>query len=362
MKCDINGTKFQWVRRTVSDGDIYYDRDTRTVYRNRPQVISGNEQPLWSLPTFISEAPLKVYFDFTYLCNLECRHCITNSSPRAEKINELRSDRIKTIMDELASIGVLELGIGGGEPLCHSDLFSFLTHARTLQLNIVLTTNGILVTPLVAERIKESGISELRVSFDGSQPVHDLIRGIGNYRKALEAIKLLIRHGVKAVPRLTVCNDETLGLDNLFKDLKLIGATSIKVAIIEPRGRASLSTNKGLFKYERDDKISSVLLDLAQKYDLKLKLPSDLAGCAELADGGDLRLGKIKSCGSGLETAYISPYGNVQPCSGTPEYVFGNVKDNSFISVWKNAAADSWRKRACSSCSWCLCVQKTQSN
>ena len=68
-----------WIRRKTSNGDIFYDADNRKVYRDGADIIPVTSQDFYSLPTFDSRAPLKVYFDFTYLCNLECRHCITNS-------------------------------------------------------------------------------------------------------------------------------------------------------------------------------------------------------------------------------------------------------------------------------------------
>lgn len=349
-----SGTK--WMHRSTADGEIYYDRTTRMVYRNQ-KPSDYTENPVSHLASFEPQAPLKVYFDFTYLCNLECQHCITNSSPRANRNNELKSERIRQIMNELAAIGVLELGIGGGEPLCHPDLDSLLAHAASLQLNTVLTTNGVLVTAEKGKLLRDAGVFEVRVSFDGSETVHDDIRGKGVYQRALKAVQTLIRIGVTTVPRLTLCKDDLNGLDTLFKDLKSVGATSVKAALVEPRGRASLSQNQDLFKYNRDLTTATLLRDLSQKHAMKLKMPSDMAGCAEFSDGGELRLGKIKSCGSGLETAYVSPTGNVQPCSGTPEHAFGNITSDAFMDSWTNAQAIAWRQRAGASCTWCLCLQ-----
>ena len=353
----MNKTYNRWVRRSTPDGDAIYDRDSRKVYRNRLPPMISETQDLWSLPTFQTEAPLKVYFDFSYFCNLECRHCITNSSSRADRKKELKSERIMAVMDELAAIGVLELGIGGGEPLCHSDIFRLLTHAVNLQLTVVLTTNGVLVTPEIAKHLNEIGVSEVRVSFDGSEPVHDSIRGNGRYQQALKAVKMLLNSGVNTVPRVTLCNDDRSGIDTLFREFKSVGANSTKVSLVEPQGRAALKENQDLFKYPRDDTTALFCVELAQKNGIALMLPSDLAILPELLDGGEIREGKRKSCGSGLETAYISPEGNVQPCSGTPNYPFGSVKSDRFMKVWTSPSATMWRQQACSNCSYCLCLK-----
>jgi MoaA/NifB/PqqE/SkfB family radical SAM enzyme len=227
---NIDKSRRHLVHRKTLEGDIYYDTDTRKVYRDGADIMPVLSQDLYSLSTFDSRSPLKVYFDFTYLCNLECRHCITNSSPQVNRQNELPSERIVSIMNELASLGVLEIGVGGGEPLCRSDIFSLLDHARAIGLNVVLTTNGILVTSEIAKRLKEYQVSEVRVSFDGSQTVHDSIRGTGNYQKALKAVRVLMQNAVKTVPRITLCNDDRPGLDMLFKELALTGVSTVKAS------------------------------------------------------------------------------------------------------------------------------------
>ena len=265
-----------------------------------------------------------------------------------------------SVMDELAAIGVQELGIGGGEPLCHPDIFRLLAHAVNLQLTVVLTTNGILVTPGIAKHLDEIGVSEVRVSFDGSEPIHDSIRGNGRYQQALAAVKTLLNNGINTVPRVTLCNDDNSGIDDLFRELKSVGTKSIKLCPVEPRGRAALKENQDLFKYPRDDTTALFCIELAQKNDIVLTLPTDLAISPKLLDGGEIREGKHKSCGAGIETAYISPEGNVQPCSSIPGYIFGSVKSDKFMKVWTSLTAAMWRQRAGFHCSCSLCLQSSE--
>ena len=354
----------RWIKRnTINDGEVIYDSVNRNLYLDGVKSELYKDQEFLSLPTFDARAPIKAYFDFTYYCNLECRHCITNSSPKLSRQNDLSSDRIISVMDELATIGVLEIGVGGGEPLCRSDILFLLSYAGSIGINTVLTTNGILVIPDVARQLKEIGVSEVRVSFDGSPAVHDDIRGTGIYHKTLDALRILLENGINAVPRLTICNDEKIGLEELFKDLVATGATSLKASLLFPRGRAALKENRYLFKYPRDNIISQILMDLANKYNVNLKLASDLvlkrnfvdeAG-KKYVDGWDLRQGKRMSCGAGFETAYIAPDGTVLPCSGMPKLCFGYVKSDTFLNSWASENAEKWRKFTSTHNSWFLC-------
>ena len=351
----MNNNVRRFLHRKTTEDDIIYDFNTRNVYRNSSNPVQVTSQELYSLPTFDSRAPLKAYFDFSYLCNLECIHCITNSSPRVDTKNELPYERVISIMNELADVGVLELGVGGGEPMCHSKIISFLKHAQQRRLNVIMTTNGLLINSGVAERLRETHVSEVRISFDGSQSVHENIRGSGTYQKALKAVRILLHTGVKTVPRITICNDDESGIDSLFKDLDETGANTVKMGLLEPRGRASLKENQYLFRYNRSTHFGEIITDLAQKYNFNLQLPEDLSSCPETLDGLDLRRGEISSCGAGLETAYISPYGNVQPCSGQANYIFGNILSESFMSVWTNNEADTWRRTVIGGGCWRLC-------
>ena len=236
-----------------------------TTDRTKPLQVAGASEDFTRLPTFKTRAPLQIFFDFTYLCNLECRHCVTNSSPKVERKTELSSERIMFIISDLASIGVLELVIGGGEPLCHPDIFSFLTQIAKVGLKTRLTTNGTLVTSDVAKRFREIGLSEVRVSFDGSQLVHDGIRGAGRYTKAMDAVRILVHNDVPTVPRVTLCNDDKAGIDTLFNDILSTGITSIKLSPVESSWEGSINGESIPFQISEEYRYSHVAYRVSKK-------------------------------------------------------------------------------------------------
>ena len=143
----MNNSQAQWVYRKLGNEDIYYNRKIRNVLRGRDRIDNYTDEQVYTLTIYNPEAPIKVYFDPTYYCNLKCRHCITDSSNRIDRTDEMQIEQILTIVDELSSIGVLELMVAGGEPLCHPDIYTMLEHMTAQGLNVVLDTNGILVNP-----------------------------------------------------------------------------------------------------------------------------------------------------------------------------------------------------------------------
>ena len=71
--------------------------------------------------------PLFALWELTYECNLRCRHCYVIKEPRKE---ELSCSEIKSVIDQLASLGCLYIVFTGGEVLTRLDFFEIAKYAR----------------------------------------------------------------------------------------------------------------------------------------------------------------------------------------------------------------------------------------
>jgi pyrroloquinoline quinone biosynthesis protein E len=78
-----------------------------------------------------SERPTTLLAELTHRCPLHCPYC---SNPldliRAEK--EISTDDWKRVITEARALGVLQLGLSGGEPLVRKDTEELAAHARGL--------------------------------------------------------------------------------------------------------------------------------------------------------------------------------------------------------------------------------------
>ena len=81
-------------------------------------------------------APFLVVWDFTHKCNLNCKHCYSNSGLASEK--ELKTKEALDVVNQLADFGVTALAFSGGEPLSRSDFFEVAEHAVKNVLSILL--------------------------------------------------------------------------------------------------------------------------------------------------------------------------------------------------------------------------------
>jgi MoaA/NifB/PqqE/SkfB family radical SAM enzyme len=145
---------------------------------------------------------MSVLLELTYACNLDCTFCYNDLSLGGQRLSLAQ---YRELLDDLASLGVLNLSLTGGEPLAHPRFFEIAGHARNLGFVIRLKTNGHAVKGAVARRIRDEVDPFLiEVSLHGaSAETHDrqtrvagsFERLVGNiremsqarYRRALEA-------------------------------------------------------------------------------------------------------------------------------------------------------------------------------
>ena len=105
-------------------------------------------------------------------CNLRCRYCMPETGvPFLPHEEILRFEEITEVVRALAKLGLRQVKLTGGEPLCRHDL---PTLARMLGEipgieEVTLTTNGLLL-PGQAQALADAGISRVNLSLDTLRP------------------------------------------------------------------------------------------------------------------------------------------------------------------------------------------------
>ena len=104
-----------------------------------------------------------VVWNSTRTCNLNCRHCYMEADSTCHQ-GELSTDEAKRFIDDLADYRVPALLFSGGEPLMRKDFFELAEYAGAKSVRPTLSTNGTLITPEVAQRIKDIGVTYVGIS------------------------------------------------------------------------------------------------------------------------------------------------------------------------------------------------------
>ncbi len=173
-----------------------------------------------------------LWFNPGTLCNLTCRNCYIESSPRNDRLVYLTIDEVRVYLDEIAQEGfsTREIGFTGGEPFMNPDIMAMLDEALGRGFQVLVLTNATRpmmchAQALAALRERHGDRLVLRVSIDHySRALHELERGTGSWAPAIEGLTWLARNGFRVNVAGRTCWGEPeaemrKGYARLFADL-----------------------------------------------------------------------------------------------------------------------------------------------
>jgi MoaA/NifB/PqqE/SkfB family radical SAM enzyme len=273
---------------------------------------------------------MSALIELTYACNLDCVFCYNDLSLDGQRLS---LEQYRELLDDLASLGVLQLSLSGGEPLAHPCFFEIAGHARSLGFVIRLKTNGHAVRPSVASRIREEVDPFLiEVSIHGATAkTHDRqTRVPGSFDRLMANIGAMRSQGlrVKANTVLTRWNEHEIEeLLSLFDELGVAFQIDPEVKPKDDGDRSPLTieaTAEGRARYRR------VLEAWARRASLDGEPVSKAPGRAAITSGTD------KHCGAGSNSIAVDPYGRVLPCVQWRVPV-GNLHDQRITEIWSRS-------------------------
>ncbi len=141
----------------------------------------------------VMHIPSTIIWIFTAKCNLNCIHCYTS---RFHKVQELTTNEKLKFIDEIGELGILYVGLSGGEPLIHPDFPLIVNRLRDYNISVTVVTNATVLTSEIAKLLYRNEVY-VYVSIDGPREIHDHIRGKGTFDKTIHGIKVLKDHGVE---------------------------------------------------------------------------------------------------------------------------------------------------------------------
>ncbi len=143
------------------------------------------------------EAPFPVLlakFKLTWACNLRCSFCTVWRRPLGT-VPTLPAQVVEQALSELSGQGLRKVHLSGGEVLLHPKFQQIVHFARSLGLQVNLTTNGTLVDREQARFLVAQRVQAVTVSVDApTARLHDKLRGVkGAWKAAWRGIGELVR-------------------------------------------------------------------------------------------------------------------------------------------------------------------------
>jgi len=280
------------------------------------------------------DAPICLTWELTYACNLACVHCLSSSGKRDPR--ELSTRQCMDIIDELQRMQVFYVNIGGGEPTVRPDFWELVDYATAHQVGVKFSTNGLRITPKVAQRLAKSDYVDVQISLDGATAeVNDAVRGAGSYDMAIRALENLASAGFADAKISVVVTRNNVGQLDAFAALAQRYGATLRITRLRPSGR-------GVDVWDELHPTAEQQVDLYNWLVAKGErvLTGDsffhLSGL-----GAPGALAGLNMCGAGRVVCLIDPVGDVYACPFAihDRFLAGNVlSDSGFDNVWKNSA------------------------
>jgi radical SAM protein with 4Fe4S-binding SPASM domain len=287
--------------------------------------------------------PLEVSLELTHRCTFRCVHCYV---PDFAAPDLLSTERVLSLLEELADAGTLFLTLTGGEVFLRRDWDVIARRSRALGFCLTFLTNGSLVDDAAAEVLADLP-ARVEVSVYALDPgVMDAITARpGSCRQARRAVELLRERGVHVVVKTPVMTLNLSGVPAVAAWAREVGAEFAAVpAIVSGK-----------------DGDPGPLAVRVPEADLREFYSGPHFDCGEVR-GADEPESEDVLCAAGSRYCNITPSGDVLACNILPGSA-GNVRDRGFREIWEQspwlAKVRSIRRRdlhACRDCAeqpWC---------
>lgn len=293
-----------------------------------------------------------VVWNSTRTCNLKCRHCYMSSDAKKYQ-NELTTAEAKQFIDDLADFNVPVLLFSGGEPLIRPDFFELADYAAKKGVRPTLSTNGTLITPEVARKIKDIGVGYVGISLDGLCEVNDKFRGkAGAFEAAMNGIKNCVAVDQRVGLRFTINHHNIQELENIFDFIEEENINRVCFYHLVYSGRGNQMMDEDVTA-EESRRAMDIIIRRTRDFEergLKKEILTVDNHCdgvymylKALQEGKDELAQQIKKYismnggnRSGMAFAEVDPLGYVHPDQFTQHHTFGNVRERKFGDIWQD--------------------------
>jgi radical SAM protein with 4Fe4S-binding SPASM domain len=292
-----------------------------------------------------TRAPTLVQCMATLRCPLECEHCLAAGDDAPDM--PLRD--VGELVEQVATLGVEEFLLTGGEPLARPDLPEVID---------ILRSNGVrwsLNTAVMPGRRARAAIEAwppgfVAVSVDGPAELHDRFRGrAGSFDAAMESIAYFADIAPDGVAAGTTVTARNVGrLPGTFGIVLESGATSWGLHLLVPEGRAR---SRGDLFLSKGQLRGLLRFAASKRKHFAVEMADEIGWCGFW---DPLVRGEPFFCGAGRAGCVVLPDGEVVPCTTLDRSTSaGNVVRRPLAEIWETGFAEQRSWTATGRCARC---------
>ena len=302
--------------------------------------------------------PAGVLIEITSRCNLTCKMCplTTGRTPSSAQPGPISDDMWRAAVPFARQAGHANIG-GYGEPLLNPKCLDYLRELDEAHVHTTLTTNGTLVTPVVASGL--AGLAHLdsvNVSIDSPDPViYKTIRG-GPVEKALTGVgRLAAALKPSQVTVSSVMMRTTI--DSLVAFPALLAQLGVKTYVLqglvdytpdlgpeETRWRDGLAADVAKLREACDHAGVDLVFELPERVAAEMRDPTDLLGARPTERQTSET--DTKQCFAPWDVPVIDKDGRVFPCCYALSHataIMGDLHQASANDIWQGERFDAFR-------------------
>lgn len=296
----------------------------------------------------LMKTPRAVDLDVTNRCNLRCKYCYHFTSA-GDVGEDLPKEEWLAFFQELNRCAITNVTIAGGEPFYREDLKELIDGVVHNKMRFTLLSNGTLITDEMAAFLASTGRCDgVQISIDGSIPItHDSFRGKGNFVKAMNGIKILLKHKISVPIRVTIHRKNVHDLAGVARLLlEEVGLPSFSTNSAGYMGLCQQNTEQVQLTVEERSQAMEALLRLTGEYNGRIS-----ATAGPLAQGRMwLRMekarlegkeslpgrGALTACGGAMNKLAVRADGVMVPCNQISHIELGRINRDDLQDVWQN--------------------------
>jgi PqqA peptide cyclase len=298
--------------------------------------------------------PLWLLAEVTYRCPLHCVFCFNPVDfAKTERADELSTADWLRVLREARSLGAVQCGFSGGEPLMRDDLEELIAEAHRLGYYTNLLTSGVGLTKERAAALKAAGLDHVQLSFqDSTRELNDFLSHTRTFQLKQEVGETIKALGWPMVMNVVIHRLNIDHIDRIIAMADALGAEYLELANSQYYSWAHLNRDHLLPTSEQIRRAEAVTdawrIKVADRMKLFFVAP-------------DYHEGKPKKCMNGWGNIFltISPDGTALPCHTAkmlPGLAFPNVREHDIRSIWQDSEGfnryrgTGWMKGPCVTC------------
>ena len=295
--------------------------------------------------------PYNLVAELTYRCPLRCAYC-SNPLAYREIADALDTQAWCRVFHEAAALGVVHVGLTGGEPGVRRDLRELVAGAAGAGLYTHLVTAGIPISEHGLAELRAAGLRSVQLSIQDAQAeASDAVAGARAFERKLAFAGWVRAEGLPLTLNVVLHRRNLGRVPELIALARALGADRLELANTQYHGWALLNRAALLPSREQLDAAARAVAAArreAARPEIVFVLP-------------DYFSQRPKPCmgGWGRRTLVVTPDGRVLPCHAAatlPGLEFGNVLSQSLAHCWSAAPGmnafrgEAWLPEPCRSC------------